>query len=154
VLRTTPKEFVDTTKFFSPNDNPDIDAYIGSELELGNPLLIQDIQLALLEKSQDMFLWVALQIALLCLMKTDHAIQKALLDLPKDLPETFVRILESSKEYGQSYQARILQLISVVQRPLSANELCEALSVVPGNDHWNRGLIPNNIYTTLACCEL
>jgi hypothetical protein len=48
-----------------PDDNPDIEAFIGTELEscieskklaIGNPALILEIQDALLEKSQGMFL--------------------------------------------------------------------------------------------------
>ena len=70
-----------------PEDNPDIEAFIKAELEncleskklvIGNPTLILEIRDALLERSQGMFLWVALQIISLCAMKTDEGIRQAL----------------------------------------------------------------------------
>ena len=79
-----------------------------------------------------MFLWVALQIESLCGMETDQAIRDTLVDLPIDLAETFNRILRKSNGKGKSYQTKILQLITVAQQPLTAGDLQEALSVVPG----------------------
>lgn len=84
-----------------PADNPDIEALIEADLErclreerltIRDPLLILEIQDALLKGPQGMSLWVALQIQTLCNMKTDHAIREALADLPKYISETFARI--------------------------------------------------------------
>jgi ankyrin repeat domain-containing protein 50 len=95
-----------------PEKNSDIEAFIVTELEscieskelvIGDPTLILEIQDALLEGSQGMFLWVALQIKSLCVMKTDDAIRQALADLPKDLSETFSRILRRSEALGKPY---------------------------------------------------
>jgi ankyrin repeat protein len=156
-----------TQKFAAPqsnfilDDNSDIQAYIESELEyrlehrhlvLGDPNLILDIRDALLDGSQGMFLWVALQIESLCTMKTDQAIRSALADLPKDLAETFNRILRRSKGQGQSYQTRILQLVTVARQPLTAGDLQEALSVVPGNTIWDPSQILNDMDSVLAYC--
>ncbi|KAH8728455.1 hypothetical protein GQ44DRAFT_675817, partial [Phaeosphaeriaceae sp. PMI808] len=144
-----------------PDNNPDIEAFIEGDLErclenqklvIGDPTLILEIQDALLKGSQGMFLWVALQIQSLCGMKTDQAIRDALADLPKDLSETFARILRKSRSPGQSYQTKILQLVSAAYRPLTATELREALSVVPGDTIWNPSRLLNDIYSALACC--
>jgi ankyrin repeat protein len=144
-----------------PDDNPDIEAFIEAELEnclecqklvIGDPTLILDIQDVLLRGSQGMFLWVALQIQSLCGMRTDQAIRDALLNLPKDLSETFSRILRKSEGLGQSYQTRILQLITSAYRPLTADELREALSVVPGDIVWTPSRLLNDVYSALACC--
>lgn len=144
-----------------PDKNPDIERYIKSELEqclvsrkliLGDPTLILDIEDALLQGSQGMFLWVALQIQTLCGMKTDQAIREALLNLPKNLSETFVRILYKSKGSGQSYQKQILHLVLAATRPLTTEELKEALSVVPGDNVWTPSQVLNDINPTLACC--
>ena len=144
-----------------PDDNLDIEAFVEVELErclqcrkliVRDPTIILEIQHALLKGAQGMFLWVALQIQSLCTMKTDQAIRTALKDLPKDLPETFSRILRKSKGLGQSYQIHILQLVTVAYRPLIADELREALSVVPGNTIWSPSGLLNNIYSALACC--
>ncbi|RDW75101.1 hypothetical protein BP6252_06243 [Coleophoma cylindrospora] len=142
-------------------ENPDIKDFISNELEncleystlvIKDPSLILEIRDTLLQQSQGMFLWVALQIKSLCAMKTDESIRQALVDLPKDLTETFLRILARAEIAGQSYQRRILELVTVAQRPLHVNELREAISVVPGNTTWDPATLLNDIYTTLACC--
>ncbi|PVI08160.1 hypothetical protein DM02DRAFT_579308 [Periconia macrospinosa] len=144
-----------------PEDNPDIEAFIEAELDrcleskklvIGDPTLILDIQDALVNRSQGMFLWVALQIQSLCEMRTDEAIRDALADLPKDLSETFSRILHKSGGLGQSYQTRILQLIVAASRPLTADELREALSVVPGDTVWTPSRLINDVHSALSCC--
>jgi hypothetical protein len=119
---------------------------------IGDPALILEIQDALLEGSQGMFLWVALQIKSLCAMETDDAIRQALADLPKDLSETFSRILRRSEGLGNHYQRLILELVIVAHRPLTTEELREALSVAPGNAIWNPARLLNDVYSTLACC--
>lgn len=155
------KQFAVTQIASIPEDNPDIEAYIEAELEhcleskklvIGDATLILDIQDALVKGSQGMFLWVALQIESLCGMRTDEAIRVALADLPKDLSETFSRILHKSGESGQSYQTRILHLVVAASRPLTTDELREALSVVPGDTKWTPSRLPNNINLALACC--
>ncbi|CZR58343.1 uncharacterized protein PAC_08235 [Phialocephala subalpina] len=164
-LKLSSEEFTAPRCISIPEDNPDIEDFVDKELEncieskklvIGNPTLIVEIRDALLHGSQGMFLWVALWVALqiisLCAMKTDDAIRQALVDLPKDLSETFTRILARSEVAGQPYQRRILELVTVAQRPLQVEELREALSVVPGNTTWNLVSLLNDIYSTLACC--
>ncbi|XTI89671.1 hypothetical protein V2W45_1284894, partial [Cenococcum geophilum] len=161
-LKLSPEQFNNATIFSIPDDNPDIEVFIGAELEsciesrklvIGNPALILEIQDALLEGSQGMFLWVALQIESLCAMKTDDDIRDALADLPKDLSETFSRILRRSEGLGGPYQRRILELVTVARRPLTTEELREALSVVPGDAVWNPARLLNDVYSTLTCCR-
>jgi ankyrin repeat protein len=161
VYELSSEQFVSAKITAIPEDNPDINAFIGAELErciksrdlrLGHPDLILEIRDALLKGSQGMFLWVALQIKSLCSMKTDDAIQKALADLPRDLSETFYRILRRSEGPGESYQKRILELITVAQRHLTTEELRGALSVDPGDAVWNPAKRVNNIFAALTCC--
>ena len=144
-----------------PDENPDIKVFIDAKLEsciesqrlvIGNPNLILEIRDALLKGSQGMFLWVALQIESLCAMRTDIAIRDALADLPKDLPETFSRILRRSEGSAKPYQRPILELITIAHRPLTIEELREALSVVPGDAVWNPARLLNDVYSTLSCC--
>ncbi|OCL01989.1 hypothetical protein AOQ84DRAFT_328059, partial [Glonium stellatum] len=144
-----------------PEENPDIESFIKAELEsrvdarklvIGNPNLILEIQDALEKGSQGMFLWVVLQIDALCTMRTDDTIRGALADLPKDLPETFSRILQRSEGFGKNYQRPIPELITVAHRPLTIEELGEALSVVPGDSLWNPARLLNDVYSTLKCC--
>jgi ankyrin repeat protein len=144
-----------------PENTSDIESFITDELRrrveiqeltIRDPLLLLEIRDALLQGSQGMFLWVALQIESLCTMETDEEIRHALEDLPKDLSETFSRILHRSNKSHSPYQKRILEFITVAQRPLTAEELREALSVTPGETDWTSSRLLNNIYHTLRYC--
>jgi ankyrin repeat protein len=155
------QRFVLTKTVSIPKQNPDIDVFIDAELEsriqsgklvIGDPILVLDIRNALRIGSQGMFLWVVLQIASLCLMKTDEAIRQALTDLSKDLSETFSRILRRSAELASSHQAPMLEFIAVSLRPLTLEELREALSVVPGRDVWDPSKLFNDINLMVMCC--
>jgi ankyrin repeat protein len=146
---------------FVLNDNSDIQSYIEVELShrlecqdlvIRDPTLILDIQDSLLNGSQGMFLWVALQIESLCGMKTDQAIRDTLVDLPRGLAETFTQILHRSKGQGQLYQKQILQLVAVACRPLTTGDLQEALSVVPGDTVWDPSQVLNDVQSVLAYC--
>ena len=160
-LEMSPERFNAASITTIPDDNLDIVAFIEAELEtclkcrklvIGDPALILEIQDALLKGSQGMFLWVALQIQSLCAMKTDDSIRQGLADLPKDLSETFSRILRRSEALGKPYQRRILELVTVARRPLTTEELREALSVVPGDVIWNPARLLNDVFSTLICC--
>ncbi|CAG8228266.1 unnamed protein product [Penicillium olsonii] len=142
-----------------PNNETDIEMFIEDELtsriglgrlSLGDPVIVCEIQDALLEGSQGMFLWVALQIESLCTLHSDQEIRDALSDLPKDLSETFTRALRADST--NPYQNKILSLLTAAQRPLTVDELREALCVVPGDLVWNPSMLLNNIHNTLACC--
>jgi ankyrin repeat protein len=85
-------------------------------------------------------------------MKSDWAIQAALADLPKDLSETFARILRKSGSLDPLLQAKTLQLILAAYRPLTTDELREALSVTPGDATWDPSRVLNNVNSALACC--
>lgn len=89
----------------------------------------------------------------MCTLKTDQAIRDALTDLPKNLSETFSRILRKSEEFGKSYQRRILQLTTAAYRPLTMSELREALSVIPEDAVWDPSRLLNDVFSALACCE-
>lgn len=155
-------ERLEATRIVSiPDDNPDIEAFIEANLEhclrhkrliIGDPTLILSIQDALLKGSQGMFLWVALQIQSLCSMKTDQAIRQALVDLPKDLSETFSRILHKSGNSDRSLQAKTLQIVLAAYRPLTTDGLREALSVIPGDATWDASKLLNDVHSALACC--
>jgi len=157
----SPDQFAKQRTITIPVDNPDIAGFISVELEtriksgklmIGDPRLIIEIEDALLQGAQGMFLWVALQVASLCYAGTDEAIRRALADLPKDLPETFSRIMRRSGELGKEYQTRVLELVTAAHRPLTTEELREALSVVPGDHIWNPSRLVNSIHSALSCC--
>ncbi|ETS79030.1 hypothetical protein PFICI_08883 [Pestalotiopsis fici W106-1] len=144
-----------------PEENPDISTFITAELArcidsgrlcIGDSTLIQEIQHVLVHRAEGMFLWVILQIASLCTAQSDAEIREALEDLPKGLPETFSRILQKYRGAGEKYQDLILQLCLAAQRPLTTEQLREALSVVPYNTEWNPARLINNILSVLSFC--
>jgi len=123
-----------------------------SSLVLGRAQLILKIREALLHGADGMFLWVALQIKTLCTMQTDWDIEEALTDLPADLSETYLRILQRSPSASKPYQRLVLMLIASAREPLKINELREALSVTPGTTDWTTAKIINDVYSTLKSC--
>ncbi|KAK3378979.1 nacht domain-containing protein [Lasiosphaeria ovina] len=164
MLRLGLEQFARPRTVEVPDDNPDIKGFINAKLiecvESGkltmcDPRLGLEMEDALLRGAQGMFLWVALQFESLCNAKTDEAIRQALADLPSDLPNTFLRVMRRSAELGggsRDYQTRIFELITAAHRPLTAEELREALSVAPGETAWDPGRLLHDIYSALACC--
>ncbi|KAI4632631.1 uncharacterized protein J4E87_002105 [Alternaria ethzedia] len=160
-LQSMTRRLLDARIVQLPESNPDIETFIEAELyrcldedllTLRDSTLILDIQESLLQRSQGMFLWAALQIQSLCSMKTDHAIREALADLPKDLAQTFSRILHKSGASDPSLQAKILEVVLAACRPLTTEELREALSVDPGHAVWDPSKMLNDVQSALACC--
>jgi ankyrin repeat protein len=103
----------------------------------------------------DRFLWVAFQLDSICSEATDESIVNALQLLPKDLPETFNRILrklEQIKAADPRLCKRIFELVAAAQRPLTLEELRDAISVVPGETAWNVQKLVNDMHKTLDCC--
>ncbi|KAK5991924.1 Vegetative incompatibility HET-E-1-like protein [Cladobotryum mycophilum] len=144
-----------------PTNNPDIKRFICDELHrcinsgtlvMGDLELLVEITNTLMDCAQGMFLWVSLQILALCRGKTDEEIRQALKDLPKDLPETYRRILKNCEGDGGQYQMKVLQLVTVASHPLTIEDVREALAVVPGDLNWNPARLPNNMYSVLAHC--
>jgi hypothetical protein len=144
-----------------PDNNSDITSFVEDELQrcamdgrltLGNAALILTIRDALLMGSQGMFLWVVLQIKVLCSMETDKEIEEALEDLPTDLSETYSRILDKVQGRRKVHQDRILRLMTAAKLPLSTDEMQDALSVTPGQTDWTNRATINDIYSTLKTC--
>lgn len=155
--------FAKSSLMVLPGENPDIKRFIDAELydciesgrlRLGDPHLSLEIADALLAGAQGMFLWVALQIEALCAETTDEAVRRAITELPGSLQETFSRILDrsSKQKTGQLYQKPTFELIIAARRPLTTDELREALSVTPGDDVWNPSRHLNDVFSALASC--
>ncbi|KAK8119774.1 uncharacterized protein PG998_004400 [Apiospora kogelbergensis] len=144
-----------------PEENQEIHEFIQTKLEtsletgaltIGDPTLILQIRDVLQKGARGMFLWAALQIDSICSKKTDESIRAALDDLPTDLPEIYRRILHQRKPLAPEYQDRVLKLLLVAMRPLSLDELREAISVLPLQTAWDPKKLVNNIRTVLSCC--
>ncbi|KAK7756616.1 hypothetical protein SLS62_001453 [Diatrype stigma] len=125
-----------------PDENPDIDQYIqawlessleSGQLSIGDPTVVLEIQQTLEAGAHGI-------------------IRRALRNLPKSLPETFSNILNEAREFGPTYQTRLLKLLVSALQPLTTDALQEAMSVTPFNTVWDPSKLINNIHPVLATC--
>lgn len=93
------------------------------------------------------FLWVKYQLDELCLAESEESFINTLRNLPKDLDETYSRLLE--KIEGQSERKeltqRMFEWIMAARRPLSEEELCEGISFTIEDRLWNPKKIAPNL---------
>ncbi|KIV83969.1 hypothetical protein PV11_05949 [Exophiala sideris] len=143
----------------SMSENTELEGYISTELErrvengvlrVGDRSIIPKIRDALVQGSQGMFLWAAFQLESICSEETDRSIMKALDLLPKDLPETYDRILGKLQRgkggaAGAILREKLLQILSTARRPLNLEEYREALSIEPGKTIWEADMLINDI---------
>jgi hypothetical protein len=93
----------------------------------------------------DRFLWVKFQLNELCTAESDDAIKKTLRDLPKDLSETYDRLL--GRIVGlerQELVKRMFRWIICARRPLFVDELCEGIAFTINDTRWNEEKIPRH----------
>ena len=98
---------------------------------------------------------MAFQIDSICAQNTDHDIIKSLEDLPKGLPATFRRILrrlQRSAFADPNLGRKIFEIVAAAQRPLTLDELGEAISITPGDTVWDRSKSVNDILKSLESC--
>ncbi|MCJ1269568.1 hypothetical protein MMC22_009460 [Lobaria immixta] len=161
VFRWAPALLEPQWNVFMPQTSPDIEEYIENTLEqrlgsgnlsVGDPTIILTIRDVLLENARGMFLWVAFQIDSICSQKTDAAILTALKDLPKSLPDTFNRILrklQHSDTADPHFCKNTFDLVAAAQRPLTLEELREAISIEPGETAWDASKLVNDAFKSL-----
>ncbi|KAH6714163.1 hypothetical protein BKA61DRAFT_56426 [Leptodontidium sp. MPI-SDFR-AT-0119] len=123
----------------------DIRLYIASEieqrihderLEINEQSLKEHIMITLAERCDGMFRWVACQMDYLCECSTDKDRREALTKLPPDLPSSYERILERvnrSTRENQRLVKNTLQWIVYARRPLSTEQLLQALAIREGD---------------------
>jgi len=86
-------------------------------------------QTVLIVTTSSRFRWLQCQLDLLNRLPTRKAIKEALGRLPRTLFETYDRMLEYIEEYSVELACKAFQLIVYPQRPLTTEELLEALAV-------------------------
>ncbi|KAJ6209788.1 hypothetical protein PSV09DRAFT_2258257 [Bipolaris maydis] len=112
----------------------DIAAYVKNEVAglerwKNSPTIQMEIENKLLAKANGMFRYVACQIKELedCLDPT--ALSEALENLPKDLNETYARILARMPDHYEANTICVLQFLLYSPKPLSIEELVDAVAV-------------------------
>ncbi|CZR70190.1 uncharacterized protein PAC_20091 [Phialocephala subalpina] len=132
--------------------SPDIDVFVRNAVGVlvsSNELIIRDpsLQETIIEKlsqgAQGMFLWVTFQLDSLRECSTDASIQAALNDLPRDLNETYQRLLgRIENPERRTLVNRMLQWLVCARRLMTIDELLEAIAFTIEDDHWDPAKIP------------
>ncbi|KAL8732018.1 MAG: hypothetical protein Q9181_004084 [Wetmoreana brouardii] len=123
------------------------------ELQINDPTLIITITDRLEREAQGMFLWVKFQLDTLRQKRSDKLILAALNDLPRDLPETFRRILSRYTEADDiDVGRRIFHWVAIAKRPLTVEELREAIGTKPLQETWSDDSYINDMKKAIACC--
>ncbi|TGO49665.1 hypothetical protein BCON_0204g00190 [Botryotinia convoluta] len=143
--------------------SPDIEAYVrhaidelftSGDLVLGNLALKEDIFNVLRDGAKGMFLWVKFQLEELCRMETDATIIKALQNLPRNLEETYDRLLGRIIEIERrEFVKRMFDWIICSCRPLHMDELREAIAFTIKDKSWDATKIPNDLRRLIRACR-
>lgn len=101
--------------------------------------LQEEIQRELLQRSNGMFQWAALQMSQLSKLKikTEESIRQRLRDLPDGLTATYDQIweaIENMDPYNRRVAYGACQWVSCAMRPLSTEELAAAILLDPESD--------------------
>ncbi|KAI9857597.1 MAG: hypothetical protein M1813_008189 [Trichoglossum hirsutum] len=146
------------------NIMPDISHYV-SEAVLSrrqsrlkcDDTLAREIVVALVEGARGMFLWVSFQLDEVCDALSEREIREALQNLPKDLAETYSRIMAKIK-YSKNGSRRmflaqkVFKWISCARRPLLIGELKEAAAFEPTDTVWDAEKIPSDGLALIQAC--
>jgi ankyrin repeat protein len=90
------------------------------------------------------FLWVAFQIEDICEQSCDDDIRRVITTLPKGLRETYERILQRIGMRGRAGLAeKVFRWTAAERRPLTVDELHEAVAVEPGQESFRRDRMAN-----------
>jgi ankyrin repeat protein len=99
------------------------------------------------------FLWVSLQLERIRVQYTDDELRRFLEELPETLEETYDRILGElplARYSNQRMRCRsIFAFVACAKRPLSLDELAEALSVQAGDRDYNEDKVITNMGKSL-----
>ena len=84
---------------------------------------------------------------------SDQQIIDGLNHLPRDLPQTYERILAQFTEAEDiNLGSQIFRWVAVAKRPLTVQELREAIGIVPLETVWNPRSFINDMKKAMACC--
>ncbi|PVI05552.1 hypothetical protein DM02DRAFT_668201 [Periconia macrospinosa] len=131
----------------------DISGYIQGmvdSIKEDNPLLKNDnikqnVLSALVSGAQGMFLWARFQVLEIAEAFSESDIQEALDNLPKDLGETYMRIVQKAYRRGGTQRIELINKIcrwlACAQRPLKIEELEEAIAIEKTDTYLHRDRI-------------
>ena len=99
------------------------------------------------------FLWVKFQVDDLCDAESDAEIKRVLNDLPKDLSETYARLLgRITGSQRQELAKRMFKWIICARRPLHVEELREAIAFTLNDRFFDREKLPTDMPRLIRGC--
>ncbi|KAL4756266.1 uncharacterized protein BDW70DRAFT_166334 [Aspergillus foveolatus] len=106
----------------------DMEIYVSSRLQIGEPALREELQPQLLSKAAGVFMWVVLVVDILNreYRRGGLALRKRLTEIPSDLSELFRDILRRDNENMEDFLLCILWIL-YAKRPLQPKEFYHAL---------------------------
>ncbi|KAL2066521.1 hypothetical protein VTL71DRAFT_2592 [Oculimacula yallundae] len=139
----------------------DLLLYVASEIEhrifkrqmrFSDEALKEEIIDGLVKNAQGMFRWVACQIDYLGKLHNSNEKRKALAQLPRDLPQTYDRILREIDESHVELVHKTLQWVISAAKPLPIKALLEALAISEGDSDLDSQSMTDE-ETLLECCS-
>ncbi|KAK0723571.1 Pfs, NACHT and ankyrin domain protein [Lasiosphaeria miniovina] len=115
----------------------DIGSYVKARLRTGQlqkrwasePAILDEIESAIRKMAGAMFRWAACQLDTLERCLDYDELETALHSLPKDLGETYSRMLDAIPENRRGKAVRILQLLTYSERPLTIQEAVDVVAI-------------------------
>lgn len=98
------------------------------------------------------FLWIKFQLDELCAAETDSAIRRVLLNLTRDLGETYDRLLgriDGTEQRG--YIRRMFNWMLQARQPLLVKEMNEAIAFATDHKAYYSTKIPNDLQHPNSC---
>lgn len=104
------------------------------------------------------FLLASMQLALVFAAATEYEIEAVLDDLPRGIVETYTRILQRIANSSRTLEAkervrRTFQWVYAASRPLSAQEITEAVSFSHRDETWDERKIPHSSTRVIDDCR-
>ena len=99
------------------------------------------------------FRWVECQLKTLRDCNTPQQVMETLAELPKDLDATYDRILTNIREKDREIARTVLRLIAVAYRPLTIEEMYEALTIDCEKEDINENKKLKNALALLKICS-
>ncbi|KAH7218857.1 hypothetical protein DER44DRAFT_739024 [Fusarium oxysporum] len=123
--------------------NVDIRSYVEATLEQKPDFVDKKLSPSILEEIRDkigdgadgMFRWAACQLESLARCQSPKAIKIALRSLPRDLQETYYRMLQNIPSEYKSNAIRLLQFLVYTKRPLTLAEAIEVIATEIDQEH-------------------
>ncbi|KUJ10376.1 ankyrin [Mollisia scopiformis] len=144
----------------------DLELYVAATIEtrmqnktlrMRDPALKEIIISTIVSKANGMFQWAKCQLDHICMLSTDKERRRALDTLPKDLFETYRRILlrvANSTESNKRLVKRTLSWVLDAEQPLHVDAIAKAITIEVDTDYLDPDDIPDEDSILKWCSSL